>query len=309
MSTQRSSTPLRSLPILEVNVPAACARLAGSGRFQAMIMLVIVANAAVLGVETYPGMAEDHGATLDRLNGIFLSIFVVELGVRLIAYGRHPGKFFGDGWNVFDLLVVLAGLTPGLGNNATLLRVVRVLRVARLIAVVKDLRVIVRGLSRSVAPMLGVVVLTVVLMYIYAIAGWAIFGEDLPDRWGTAGLSMLTVFELLTLEGWNGIFEEARPVSVWAVPYFVSFILIGTFVVLNIVIAVVINSVEEARRLELQGESRAVAAGAERSPELADRIATLRVALDELEGHLEQAAASDGSVSSAQSSGIGMHSH
>lgn len=185
-------------------------------------------------------------------------------------------------------MVIAVAFVPGLRSQATLLRIARVLRLTRLIGLIPDLRVIVRGLLRGAAPMAGVAVLTVLLMYIYAIVGWSLFGDELPERWGTAGRAMLTMFELLTLEGWNETFAEARTVTPWATPFFISFILLGTFVVLNIVIAVVINSVEEARRIELEGEARLLGASGE-APELADRIVALRGALNELEHALAEA--------------------
>jgi voltage-gated sodium channel len=263
----------------------ACGRIARARWFQMTIIGVIIANAVTIGLETYASVEERWGDQLDALDTVFLAIFVVEIAIRIVAHGRRPQDFFRSGWNVFDFVVVGAAFVPGLSANSTVLRMIRVLRIARLISVVPDLRVILRGLFRSIAPLTGVLLLTFIVMYVYAILGWVLFGEELPERWGTAGEAMLTMFELLTLEGWNEIYSEARDVTAWAIPYFITFILLGTFVVLNLVIAVVINSVEEARAETLREEAAELAASGG-TPELASRLQALRQAMDDLEQHI-----------------------
>jgi voltage-gated sodium channel len=252
-----------------------------------------VANAVVIGVETYPGIVESFGALLTTLDRLFLGIFLVELAIRIVAYGRSPQRFFTRGWNVFDFVIVAAIFVPGIGSNVAALRILRVLRVVRLVEVIGDLRVIVKGLVRSMAPLLGVASLVVILTYIYAVVGTALFGEQLPDEWGTVGSAMLSVFQVLTLDNWDDIFFPAHEVTWLAVPFFLSFILVATFVVMNVVIAVVVNSVEAARRAELEENAELISAEvADRTPEVADRILALRSALDELESQLHR----DGSV-------------
>jgi voltage-gated sodium channel len=262
-----------------------CGRIARARWFQMTIIGVIIANAVTIGLETYDSIEGRWGEQLDALDTVFLAIFVVEIAIRIVAHGRRPQDFFRSGWNVFDFVVVGAAFVPGLSANSTVLRMIRVLRIARLISVVPDLRVILRGLFRSIAPLTGVLLLTFIVMYVYAILGWVLFGEELPERWGTAGEAMLTMFELLTLEGWNEIYSEARDVTAWAIPYFITFILLGTFVVLNLVIAVVINSVEEARAETLREEAAELAASGG-TPELASRLQALRQAMDDLEQHI-----------------------
>lgn len=266
---------------------AGCAALAASTRFQFLILGVILANGVTIGLETYDGLDDRYGAAFDALDRVFLAIFAVELAIRIAAHGRRPWNFFRSGWNVFDLTVVLLSVMPGVGANVTLLRIIRVLRVVRLIEVVEDLRVIVKGVGRSIAPLVGVGTLTVVLVYLYAVVGHALFGEELPEDWGTAGSAMFSCFRILTLDNWDGLFFAANEVSGWAVVYFLSFILLATFLVMNIIIAVVVNSVEEARRIELAGNADKVAeTTAAETPELAERIVAMRTALDELERSL-----------------------
>lgn len=283
-----------------------CGVIAASKPFQWSILAVIVANAVAIGVETYPGIADQHGGLLERLEQLFLTVFVVEIVIRLLSYGLDLRRFFGRGWNIFDFAIVAASFVPGIAGNVTLLRVVRVLRVIRLIEAVQDLRVIAKGLLRSLTPLAGVATLVVIVTYIYAVLGNVLFGDELPEEWGTVGSAMLSCFQVLTLDNWDDIFFPAQEVTPWAVPYFLSFILIATFVVLNIVIAVVVSSVEQARQAELAENVEVVSQDvAEQAPELADRIVALRAALDDLEGELRSqgsanapsGASTDGNVS------------
>ncbi len=274
-----------------------CSAVAGARRFQLAILVVIVANAVTIGLETYPAIQQEHGGLLDTLDRVFISIFVVEVSIRLLSYGRRPWRFFTRGWNIFDFTIVALSLVPGIGANVTLLRTVRVLRVIRLFEAINDLKVIVKGLLRSLAPLGGVAALVVIITYIYAVVGTALFGERLPGEWGDVGVAMLTCFRVLTLDNWDDVFFPAQEVTAWAVPFFLSYILVATFVVLNIVIAVVVSSVEEARRIELEDNVEQVAAdAADGAPELAQRIVAVRAALDDLEAQLGSSATPAGSA-------------
>jgi voltage-gated sodium channel len=267
-----------------------CARLTGGTRFEFVVAGVILANAVLLGVETYEEVTDRYQGTFDWLNHAFLAFFAGELVLRLVAMGRRPHHFFRSGWNCFDFTIVAAAFIPGVSANTTLLRLLRAFRIVRLLNVVPSLRIIIRGVARSLLPMAGVALLTLVIMYLYAIIGWILFKDELPAEWGTAGRALLTMFQLLTLEGWNETFADARAVSALATPMFVSFILIGTFVVLNIVIAVVVNSVEETRQLELEQDvARALeSTPAVEMPELLQRLDLLRAALDAFDHQVAQ---------------------
>lgn len=251
--------------------------LVASTGFQSLVVGVILANALVLGIETYAGAVERIGTLLDVLDVVILAFFVVEIGIRFAAVGFRPDRFLRSGWNVFDSAIVLASALPGLPDSSTLLRLARLLRVTRLLRLFPDLRPLLDGLRRALPPATSLVALTLLLVYLYAIVGWAIFHEDVPQYFGNLGESMLTLFTLLTLEGWNEILGTLRDASPWALPYTLSFILVGTFVVLNMVIGVVITSLDEAyaaHRREREGE------------DLARSIDDVRTALDALERQL-----------------------
>jgi voltage-gated sodium channel len=228
-----------------------CARIADSTRFQGFIVAVILANAIVLGLQTYEEIDRDAGELLVTLDGIFLGIFVVEILIRILACGptlRGYGGFFRQGWNVFDFVVIGAAFLPGLRENATLLRLVRLLRVVRIVSVLPDLRVLLKGMVRSLLPIATMAVVGVLLLYVYGMVGWILFHEELPEQWGTIADSMLTLFVVMTLENFPQYMEDASQVHPQAWIFFVSYVLLASFLVINVLIAIIINSIEEARR-------------------------------------------------------------
>lgn len=272
-----------------------CRQLVERPSFQAVVVLAILANAVVLGLETYEGVEREHGDLLGTLNDAFLALFSLEIAVRVLAYGRRPWRYFASGWNLFDFAVVAAAYLPFVRESVTLLRLARALRVARLLTVLPELRVVIGGLVRSVAPLASVAFLTFFLLYLYGMVGWLWFGDHDPNRFGNIGRALLTLFQLLTIEGWNEVLETQQQRSRWSWIYFVSFILVASFLVLNLVIAIVLNSVEEAREAERRRRrmQRAAAAGVGGQPGAAghpavleERLRELRDALDALEAEL-----------------------
>ncbi len=277
-----------------------CWRIAESGLFQGFIFVVIVANAITLGLQTYDGIEESAGEFLDLLDAIFLGIFVVELAIRITAFGRHPQNFFRDGWNVFDFIVIGAAFLPGVRENATLLRIVRLLRVVRLVSILPDLRIVLKAMAHSVPPIGGLAILTVLLMYVYGMIGWILFHEELPNQWGTIGESMLNLFIVLTLETWPSLLRDGMEVHPWSWIYFVSYVLLASFLVINMLIGIVINSMEEVRaaeREQLEQKRRrrktkeATKAGHEPPVEVSalERVRELKQSLAELEQKLVEA--------------------
>jgi len=267
-----------------------CANLADSTPFNLAIFVVILANAAVLGLETYEGIARDYGTWLRALNDIFLGVFVVELAIRLIGFGHKPRDFFRSGWNVFDLLVVVASLAPGLRENAMLLRLVRLARVLRIVRLLPDLRVLTIAIGRSIPGVMSLAVLAVLVLFIYGMVGWTIFDDHNPREYGSIGEAMLTLFITLTLENLPEQIATGRELSDWTLLYFVSYALIAAFLIFNILIGVVINSLEEARAIEHARErADRLAAGDPAEPVLEERIAEMRQALDALESDLKRA--------------------
>ena len=270
-------------------VPA-LSRLVHSKWFEGFIFTVIILNAIVLGLETYGSIVDRYGDTLYLLNEIFLGIFIVEILLRIAAYGSRPWNYFRSGWNVFDFVAVFAVFIPGVRENATLLRLVRLLRVVRVVSVLPDLRVLISGMLRAIPPIASMAALAVLLIFIYGMIGWKIFGEEIPERWGDIGEAMLTLFTVLTLEGWNEILFAGQEVTQFAWVFFVSFVLIASFLLINILIAIIINAVEDAREAERAEEAeerlQLIEEGGEAADPLQnalDRLAELKSWIGEVE--------------------------
>ena len=261
-------------------------RLVDSAAFNTTIITVIVANAVVLGLQTYQGVVDRYGDALDLLNALFLAVFVVELALRIASYGRRPQDFFRSGWNVFDFVVISAAFVPGVRDSSTLLRLVRLARVVRVVRLLPDVRVLISGVIRSLPPLLSMGLLTTLILFVYGMVGWLLFGEEIPQDWGNIGTAMLTMFIMLTLENFPAYMDRAMDVHQWSWIFFVSFVLVAAFIVLNVLIGIVLNSMEEARELERR-KALGIDTGEGGPPApVAERIAILRTALDELEQEL-----------------------
>ncbi|HEX7126158.1 MAG TPA: ion transporter [Thermodesulfobacteriota bacterium] len=258
-----------------------CRRIAEHPAFQHVILVVILVNAVVIGFETSPAVMARWGGFLLGLGTAIQALFVVEILVRLVAYWPRLGRFFTDGWNVFDFLVVAISLAPQAGPFSTVVRLARVLRVARLLSVVPELRLIIGTMLRSIPSMGHVIALLSLLLYIYAVVGFYLFGRHDPSHWGSLSQAFLTLFQMLTLEGW----VEIQATSMEAVPlawiYYASFVVVAVFVVINLFIAVVLNNLERAKDEEQAEADRKSPQGA-----LIEQVERLKAELARLERDL-----------------------
>lgn len=285
------SEPNRPPPAAQLGtVGRLCHRLAESHRFQFLSTGVIVFNAVLIGVETYASIVARFGGVLHLLDELCLAFFIGELVIRLTAFGRRPWRFFRSGWNCFDFLVVAAGLLPGLRENVTLLRLIRLARIVRLIRVFPSLRILLTAVARSLPGAVGLVLVGVVVLYLYGVLGWILFGQELPERFGTIGDAVLTLFFLLTMDNVGSTVREGIDITVLAIPYYISFILLGAFVLINLLIGVVITSMEEAREMEAEpNDESAEPVSTEDGPPTADtkeilaKIAELQAMVARLE--------------------------
>ncbi len=255
---------------------------------------VILANAVVLGLETFESLDEKYNSQLTILNEIFFGYYVVELAIRITAYGRRPWEFFKSGWNDFDFVIVAVGFVPGLRENATLIRMVRLLRVTRLFRLLPDLRVIVHAVGRSIPGLSSLALASAMLVYVYAMIGWVIFHTGDPANFGNIGEAMLTMFQVLTLEGLPEFIARGREVSDWAVPFYVSYVLLASFLVFNLFIGIVLNSMEEARAEELRRAEKQLADDTHGISDsqaarlaLHERVHAIREHLDQIDSDLD----------------------
>ena len=224
-----------------------CRRIAGDPLFHRTVLVLIVLNALVMGLETWPALASRWAVAFDVANVIVQAMFVAELAVRIAAYGPRPLSFFRSGWNVFDFVVIALSLLPVAGPLATVARLARVLRVARMATGMPELRLIIGTMLRSIPSMGHVVMLLGLLIYIYGVIGHHLFAGVDAEHWGSLGRAAHTLFVIITLEGWVEIMRKSAEATPWAWLYYLSFIVIAVFVVINLFIAVVINNLEKAR--------------------------------------------------------------
>ena len=224
-----------------------CRRMVDSNRFEYLIIAIILFNAALLALGTSPAIERDYGSWLNLANNVILGVFVVEALLKLTARWPRPLRYFTDGWNVFDFTVIVLALIPATGEFAIVTRLFRLLRVVRLISTIKNLRLIVAALVRAIPSVGHVLILMSIVVYIYAIMGYHLFHEHDPIHWRNLGISLLSLFRVLTLEDWTDIMYTAMEAYPWAWVYFVSFVVVGTFVVINMFIAIIINSLDDAK--------------------------------------------------------------
>lgn len=210
-------------------------------RIQRFLLALILINAIILGLETSPEVMTAVGPFLMALDKAILAVFVIELTIRLLV---HRFAFFKDGWNVFDFIVVGIALVPASGPFAVL-RALRVLRVLRVLTFVPSMRKIVGALIKSLNGMLSIAMVLGLVYYVAAVMVTKLFGEAFPDWFGSLGASLYTLFQVMTLESWSmGIARPVMEAFPYAWVFFIPFILIATFTMLNLFIAVIVNAVQ-----------------------------------------------------------------
>lgn len=222
--------------------------------FTRSIMVLIVINAVILGMETYPGIMAHYGESLEAIDHIILWIFVIELGLRLLAHGL---RFFRDPWGIFDMAVVAIAFMPA--NEAFgVLRAVRVLRVLRLISIFPRLRRVLGGLVVAIPGIGSIGAILAIIFYVFAVMSTKLFGASNPELFGSLETSMFSLFQIMTLEGWGDMVRDVAQKHPFAKLYFVIYILIATFTVLNLFIAVIVDAMQRENQVEEKNEQDAI---------------------------------------------------
>ncbi|TDE90393.1 ion transporter [Occultella glacieicola] len=245
-----------------------------SDRVQHVVIVLILINAATLGLETSDTMMAGYADLLHAVDRICLAFFVVELGLKLYAF---RGSFFRSSWNVFDLLVVGVALVPGSGAFGVL-RSLRVLRVLRLVSMVPQLRRVVEALVKAVPGILSIGALLILLFYVSAVMATMLFGDSFPTEFGNLSRSLFTLFQIMTLDNWSIVSRAVLEVHPWAVAFFIPFVLLSAFTVLNLFIAVIVDAMQHIRSED--GPVGAAASGG--GPDLESEIRGLRDQVAEL---------------------------
>ena len=240
--------------------------LVASAAFQRTILGLILIGSVIIGLETYPGLMERHCTLLKTLDWVVIGLFGLEALLKMAQHGTRWPRYFKDPWNVFDFTILMVCLLPVGGHFAAVLRLLRVLRALRLVTAMPRLQILVSALFKSIPSMGYVGLLLILLFYIYAVTGVVLFRDNDPVHFGSLDTALLSLFRVVTLEDWTDIMyiqmfgsdvygidnpaevpdnPTARPVL--GAAYFVSFVLVGTMVMLNLFIGVIISSMQEAQ--------------------------------------------------------------
>lgn len=268
-------------------------RFVESTGFQRFIIAVILVNAVTLGLETSAGVMAAVGPALLILDKVALAIFVLELALKLAVYRL---AFFRQGWNIFDFVIVAISLAPLLGMAGTqslsVLRAFRILRVLRLLSVVPRMRSVIQALFDALPGMGSIIGVLAIIFYVSAVLATKLYGPSFPENFGDLGTTAFTLFAIMTLEGWADIARGVMEVYPWAWLYFIPFILITTFAVLNLFIAIIVNSMQALHdkqvKEDMAGERQAEADDRAR---LEGEIAALRADIAALRAALPVAMA------------------
>jgi len=242
------------------HIQKTAAQIIGSGWFRYFILALILLSGVIVGLETYPKFRQDFAEIFRLLDQVIIYVFLGEIVLKLLAEGKKPWLYFMDSWNVFDFIIVAICFVPNIDTHFIMvLRLARILRVFRVISIFPKLQILVNALLKSIPSMGYVVILLFLIFYIYAVVGSFLFAHGDPVHFGTLHISMITLFKVLTLEGWADIMNiqlygsddlslqtTMKPGAFGVVAYFVSFILMGAMIVMNLFIGVIMNSMQES---------------------------------------------------------------
>ena len=267
-----------------------------SPRFQRAIIVVICVNAITLGLETSPAAMNAAGSLILAADRIMLTIFTIEVAARMVAHGA---RFFREPWNVFDFIVVGLALAPATTGFAVL-RALRVLRVLRIISAVPKMRMVVQALLSAIPGISSIVALLALIFYVMAVMATKLFGASFPEWFGSIPASLYSLFQIMTLESWSmGIVRPVMEVYPYAWMFFVPFILIATFTVLNLFIAVVVSAMQSEHEAE---QSKVDAEASDQRQDILSELRALRVQVDRL--HERLAAHENGGGAAAPAGGF-----
>ncbi len=254
-------------------------------RTERAIIALIIVNAVILGLETSETVMASYGPLLQAIDRGILAIFVVEIVARIVVFRL---AFFRDPWNVFDFLVVGIALVPATGPFSVL-RALRILRVLRLITRVPSLRRVVGGLLTALPGMASVGALLCLLFYVFSVMSTKLFGAQFPEWFGTIGASAYSLFQIMTLESWSmGIVRPVMEAFPYAWAFFVPFIMVTTFAVLNLFIGIVVNAMQaEQEKVVTEGRASERDMIREETAPLVEELKALRSEIASLRQRIE----------------------
>lgn len=248
-----------------------CVNLRDHPRFEPFIIAVIIAAGILVGLETSENLVAQYGGLLHALDKLILGIFIGEILIKMGAEAPRPQNYFKSGWNVFDFTIVAVCLLPAGGPMVTVVRLARILRATRLITQIPRLQVLIGALLKSLPSMVYVSILLGLFFYVYAVMATFLFRGNDPGHFGDLGMSIVSLFRVVTLEDWTDIMYTAcygsdvynaqGPIPIgpdpeafgfWGIAFFSSFVIIGAMVMINMFVGVMVNSLSEAEADELR---------------------------------------------------------
>ena len=245
--------------------------------FEFFMMGIIIFSAMLIGVDTFelPPVYQDIIFTLDQLITI---IFLIEIIARISTFS-NPLHFFKDGWNIFDFVIVSMSLIPIEGNNSAVARLLRIFRILRIITIVPELKAIINSLFRSSKSIMYVFILIFIVFYIFAIVGTVLFETAPSGLWNDVGTALLTLFRVMTFEGWTDVMYESMEIYPWSWIFYIVFIFLTTFTFLNMIIGIILDSLNEEHKDDETKESRLLEEIIEQNRALAKKVDDLERAI------------------------------
>ena len=242
-----------------------------SGAFQAVVLIAIIVNAIILGAETLPDVKQSSGGPLQMIDRAIIYGFTAEIALRIIAY---RADYFKNGWNIFDFIIVIVSLAAATSGLAAI-RAFRVLRVLRLVTAVPRMRVVVSALLDAIPGIASVGLIVILIVYVFAVIAANLYGAEHQALFGDVFSAMYTLFQVMTLEGWPDIAAEVSETHPNSWIFFLTFVLIATFTMLNLFVAIVVRVVEE-------DSDTFVHDMIEKTNKISDDVTEIKAALDEL---------------------------
>lgn len=254
-------------------------RIMEGNRVTNFITILIIINAILVGLETYPEFAEKYHTWLLAMDIIVLGLFTLEIMIKLYLYRT---SFFRNGWNNFDFLIVVGSLILYNSPYISVLRIFRVLRVLRTITTIPSLRRVVAALFMAIPTITSVILLMSIIFYVYAVIGTFFYATVEPEFFGNLGLSFITLFQVFTLESWaSGVFRPIFEVVPWSWLYFVSFIVISTFLMINLIVGEIVNNAQKISE-EIDAETAGIKDELSEIDELKNEVAEMKTMIQTL---------------------------
>ena len=218
-----------------------------SKAFQFVVTAIILLSSVIVGIGTYELSNDIFVRALFVLDSFITTFFVIEISIRFFAENKKV-NFFKDGWNIFDLVIVISSLIPTTGSSVLVLRLLRLARLLRVISFMPELRFVIEALIESLKKSIYVLILIFILLYIYAVGGVILFEDVVGGRFEDLGEAFIALIQIMTLSSWESLMMPIVDIYPYAWMYFISFVILSSIIVLNLFVAILVDVVSERRK-------------------------------------------------------------